>query len=920
MTLAAGARIGPYEVVSLLGAGGMGEVYRATDHTLARDVAIKVLPDAVAADADRLARFRREAQVLAALNHPHIAAIYGFEQSEGIHALVLELVEGSTLADRIAEGAMPVDEVLPIAKQIADALEAAHEQGIIHRDLKPANIKLRTDGTVKVLDFGLAKALDTGIASGASATLSPTLTSPAVMTGMGVMLGTAAYMSPEQAKGRAVDKRSDIWAFGCVLYEMLTGTRPFEAEDIAETLAYVLTKEPDWSKLPAQLPPAVSAVLRRCVIKDRRQRIGDIAAVQFAFSEPAIVSSSERAATAATPAPSRWRRLATYAAVLAMGVAATSIAAWAVVRMNAKAPKLLRFTIVPPANQPLMLMSPGGGGTPLDRAIAITPDGSRLVYRVGDNPQNYQLVVRPLDQLDAHPLAGVGAVREPVLSPDGQWIAFFSMGEVRKVSINGGPSIVLCRVTANPRGLTWGDDDTVYFATTGPDGLYSVPSGGGTAKLIAKADSTRNEAGVLFPSALPGGRGLLVTLTATTTLGQGDTGQILFVDPRTGERKVLVRGGSHAQYVGSGHIVYAAAGSLRAVPFDLARLEVTGDPVPVVEGVSTAPTGEAQYAVARNGTLIYVPGTTNTVAGPQFSLVWVNRQGREEPIGAPPRAYIYPRISPDGSRLALDIRDQENDIWIWDLKRQTMSRLTFDPGLDRAPVWTPDGQRVIFSSQRGGLASGGNIFWQAADGTGTVERLTTSDHAQFTTSVSPDGTRLVFRDDDPKSRRDISMATLDGKGTTESLLRTPFDEENGEVSPDGRWLAYQSNESGQSQVYVRPFPKVDAGRWQISTMGGSRPAWARNSRELFYLDGNNQMMAVPVQTSPAFSAGNPTRVFETHYLTPNNGRTYDVAADGQRFLMIKGIEGNDRSSGTFPVNIVVVLNWFEELKQRVPVK
>jgi eukaryotic-like serine/threonine-protein kinase len=920
MALAAGARIGPYEVVSLLGAGGMGEVYRATDHTLARDIAIKILPDSVAADPDRLARFRREAQVLASLNHPHIAAIYGFEQSDGINALVLELVDGPTLADRIAQGAIPLEEALPIATQIADALEAAHEQGIIHRDLKPANIKLRTDGTVKVLDFGLAKALDTGAASSSfSATMSPTLTSPALMTGMGVMLGTAAYMSPEQAKGRGVDKRSDIWAFGCVLYEMLTGRRPFEAEDIAETLAYVLTKEPDWSKLPPQLPPAVSAVLRRCFLKDRRQRIGDIAAVQFALSEPAIVSSSERAAIAVTQAPSRRRRLATYAAVLVMGVAATSIAAWAVVRMNAKPPKLVRFTIVPPANQPLMLMSPGGGGTPLDRAIAITPDGSRLVYRVGDNPQNYQLVVRPLDQLDAHPLAGVGAVREPVLSPDGQWIAFFSLGEVRKVSINGGPSIVLCRVTANPRGLTWGDDDTVYFATTGPDGLYSVPSGGGTAKLITKADSTRNEAGLLFPSAIPGGRGLLVTLSATTTLGQADTGQILFVDPRTGQRKVLVRGGAHAQYVDSGHIVYAAAGSLRAVPFDLARLEVTGDPVPVVEGVSTAPTGEAQFAVARNGTLIYVPGTTSTIAGPQFSLVWVNRQGREEPIGAPHRAYIYPRISPDGARLALDIRDQENDIWVWDLKRQTMSRLTFDPGLDRAPVWTPDGRRVIFSSQRGGLTSGGNIFWQAADGTGTVERLTTSDHAQFTTSVSPDGTRLVFRDDDPKSRRDISMATLDGKGTTESLLRTPFDEENGEVSPDGRWLAYQSNESGQIQVYVRPFPKVDAGRWQISTMGGSRPAWARNGRELFYLDATNQMMAVPVQTSPAFSAGNPARVFETRYLTPNNGRTYDVSADGQRFLMIKGSD-NDRASGTPPANIVVVLNWLEELKQRVPVK
>ena len=917
MALAAGARIGPYEIVSLLGAGGMGEVYRATDHTLARDVAIKVLPDTVAADPDRLARFRREAQLLASLNHPHIAAIYGFEQTDGIHALVLELVDGPTLADRIAQGAIPIDEAVPIAKQIADALEGAHEQGIIHRDLKPANIKLRTDGTVKVLDFGLAKALETGVASAASATMSPTLTSPAQMTGMGVMLGTAAYMSPEQAKGRAVDKRSDIWAFGCVLYEMLTGSRPFEAEDIAETLAYVLTKEPDWSKLPPQLPPAVSAMLRRCLVKDRRQRIGDIAAAQFAFSEPAMLASSARLPSVIPEPSSRWRRIAMYAAVLFAGMAMASIGAWALVRMNVKAPKPVRFTIVPPAGEPLMVISPNGGGASLDRPIAIAPDGSRVAYRAGDNPQNYQLVVHALDQLEPRPLVGIGAVRDPVFSPDGRWVAFFSMGEIRKVSINGGPSIVVCRITANPRGLTWADDDTIFYAATGPDGLYSVPSSGGEPKLVAKPDSTRNEVGLFFPSALPGGRGVLVSLLPGG--GQPESGQIALLDPRTGERKVLVRGGTHGQYVDSGHIVYAAAGSLRAVPFDLQRIEVTGDPVPVVEGVSTATTGEAHYAIARNGTLIYVPGTASATTGPGYSMVWVNRQGREEAIPAPPRSYIYPRISPDGTRLALDIRDQENDIWIWDLKRQTMSRLTFDPGLDRSPVWNPDSRRVIFSSQRGGLTNGGNIFWQAADGTGTVERLTTSANAQFTTSISPDGTRLVFREDNPTSRRDISIVALDGHRATESLIRTDFDEENGEVSPDGHWLAYQSNESGQSQIYVRPFPKVETGRWQISATGGSRPAWARNGRELFYLDGTNQMMAVPVQTSPAFSAGNPVRVFETRYLVPNNGRTYDVAADG-RFLMVKSNDATDRASRTPPANIVVVLNWFEELKQRVPVK
>ena len=919
MALAPGARIGSYEIVSLLGAGGMGEVYRAADHTLARDVAIKVLPDAVAADSDRLARFRREAQVLASLNHPHIAAIYGFEDVEGVHALVLELVDGPTLADRIAEGPIPIDEALPIAKQIADALEGAHEHGIIHRDLKPANIKVRPDGTVKVLDFGLAKALEPAALSGASATMSPTLTSPVLMTGVGVMLGTAAYMSPEQAKGRVVDRRSDIWAFGCVLYEMLTGTRPFEAEDIAETLAYVLTKEPDWTRLPPQLPAAVTAVLRRCLVKDRRRRIGDIAAVQFAFDESTSLSSVPAVDQSAVPKPSSgWRRLASYAAVLLFGVTVTTIGAWAIVRMNTRAPQPVRFTITPPVALPLSVTSPGAGGTAQDRAIAITPDGQHLLYRVGENLQNYQLMLRDVDALEARPLTGIGGVREPTLSPDGRWVAFFTMGELRKVSISGGPSITLSRIQTNPRGLTWSDDDTLYYAVTGPDLLYSVSAAGGEPKVVMKPDPSRNEAAFFFPWALPGGRGLLITILAQTAAGTADNGQIAWVDPRTGERKILVRGGSQAQYVKSGHIVYVAAGSLRAVPFDLRRVEVVGDAVPVVEGVNTTLAGEGQFAVSDTGTLMYVPGVA-TGTGPQYTLVWVNREGREEPIGVPPRAYIYPRISPDGTRIALDIRDQENDIWIWDVKRQTMARLTFDPGLDRAPVWTPDGRRVIFSSQRGGLASGGNIFWQSADGSGTVERLTESPNAQYATSVSPDGAKVLLRDDSPKTRRDVGMVAPGANRQTQPLLQMPFDEENAEVSPDGRWLAYQSNESGQSQVYVRPFPQVDSGRWQISTMGGSRPAWARTGRELFYLDNNNLMTAVPVQTSPTFSAGNPKKVFEARYLVPNNARTYDVSADGQRFLMIKSV-AEARDAGAPPPSIVVVLNWFEELKQRVPVK
>jgi serine/threonine-protein kinase len=649
--------------------------------------------------------------------------------------------------------------------------------------------------------------------------------------------------------------------------------------------------------------------------------------VQFAFDESTSLSSVPAVDQSAVPKPSSgWRRLASYAAVLLVGVTATAIGAWAIVRMNARAPQGVRFSIVPPSSQPLLLISPGSGGTALDRAIAITPDGSRLLYRAGDNGDSVgvQMMVRPIDQLEARPLVSIGPFREPVLSPDGRWIAFFGQGGLYKVSITGGPAISICPLptgTGDPRGLSWGDDDTLFFATTGTsgaEGIFSVPAGGGDSRRLARPDPSRGEAGLFFPSALPGGRGVLVTIRPT--LGLADNGQIALLDPRTGQRRILVRGGAHAQYVESGHLVYAAAGSLRAVPFDLDRLEVVGDPVPVVDGVAATTSGEAQFAVSRTGTLIYVPSTPGTAAAAKFSLVWVTRQGREEPIPVPPRAYIYPRISPDGTRLALDVRDQENDIWIWDLKRQTMSRLTFDPGLDRMPLWSHDGRRVFFASQRGGVTGGGNIFWQAADGTGVVERLTTSTNAQFPMSISPDGTRLVFREDAEKSRRDSHVLSLDGNRQVQPLVQTPFDDENGEISPDGQWLAYQSNESGQNQVYVRPFPKVDGGRWQISTTGGSRPAWAHSGRELFYLDATNVLMAVPVRTTPTFSAGNPAKVFETRYLVPNNGRTYDVSPDGQRFVMIKDTAADDRERGGAPPNIVVVLNWFEELKQRVPVK
>ena len=960
MALAAGARLGPYEILSALGAGGMGEVYRARDTKLNRDVALKLLPDLFAADPDRLARFQREAQVLASLNHPNIAHIHGLEESgpstgsgqAAVRALVMELVEGETLAEKIAQvstlksqgSGLPLDEALPIAMQIADALEAAHEQGIVHRDLKPANIKVRPDGTVKVLDFGLAKALGTAKAApydgdgadvgrpfrGADAANSPTITSPAAlagMTGAGVILGTAAYMSPEQAKGRTVDRRADIWAFGCVLYEMLSGRRAFAGEDVSDTLVSVFRDDPDWSALPSDTPPRVVQVLRVCLRKDPKQRVRDISAVRLAM-DGAFESGAELPAAspvAAAPPPKRNRVAVATAALLATAVVA-AVVTWAVMRSAPAAkPQPVRFAIVPPAAQPLQISG-------FDRDLAISPDGTHLVYVSTPASGLRQLMVRAIDRLDAVPLRGItGSVAavSPFISPDGRWVGFFESRELRKVLMTGGPPITLVSTTPGPRGASWGPDNTIVYATNDPaTGLLSVPAGGGEPKVLTKPDTARGEQDHLWPSILPDGRAVLFTLTQA---GSVDNSLVAVLDLKTGQRKTLIRGGSHAEYVDpstssgqalsmgaerTGYIVYAAADTLRAVRFDLARLEVLGDPVPVLEQVMTAPTAAADFAVARQGTLAYVPGRAGGAALIPRSLVWVNRQGREEPIKAPPRTYTIPRLSPDGTRVAVDIRDQENDIWIWDLTREGLTRLTFGREVDSNPVWTPDGRRIIFSSSRAGLP---NVYWQPADGTGTADRLTTSQNVQSPSSISPDGTSLVFAEQTPKSDRDLYVLRIGGTSQPrpQLLFQAPFTEVNAEISPDGRWLAYQSDESGQEQIYVRPFPKVDDGRWQISTNGGRTPVWARSGREVFFADGAGFLTSVSVQTTPAFSAGNPTRVFETRYLSTSGvgGRTFDVSRDGQKFLMIK-----DNASGgqnTQPASIVVVLNWFEELRQRV---
>jgi serine/threonine-protein kinase len=907
--LATGSRLGPYEIVSPLGAGGMGEVYRARDPKLNRDVAIKVLLPAIAHDPDRLTRFSREAQVLASLNHPNIAQVHGFEDASDAPALVMELVEGPTLADRLAAGAVPLDEALPIARQIAEALEAAHDRGIVHRDLKPANIKVRPDGTVKVLDFGLAKAFDAPVVPGTTATMSPTLSIHA--TQAGVLLGTAAYMAPEQAKGKPVDRRADLWAFGCVVFEMLTGRQPFVGETISDVLAKVIEREPDWNALPAT-PASIRTLLRRCLEKDPRRRLDSAAVARMEIDEASHPPSPEARVSGDVDrlaARGRWPIWASAGlAAAAAGVAA--IATWAVTRPVAAPSPLARFAISLPQAQPLAFSIN-------DRDIAIAADGTRLVYTAGDQAQ---LMVRSLDRLDAVPLAGITNARAPFLSPDGRWIGFFDRldeglttgpvvqsGALKKVSTSGGPPITIARLTGGSRGAHWGPDDAIVFATSDTTtGILRVRASGGEPEVLTKPNAEERDH--YSPFVLPNGRGLLFTIA-----GRGvNNRQIAVLDLKTGRHKMLIRSGTHAEYVDTGHVVYTDGGALWAVRFDLATLETRGDPVPLPEQVLTL--GAAEFTISKNGTLAYVP-----VGGrlPR-TLVWLTRQGNEEPIAAPPRGYIHPRLAPNGQSVVVQILEQNNEIWTWNFAPQTLTRLTFGADVGYGPAWTRDGRYIIFGASNPPGSS--NLHRRAADGTGGDERLTTSPQQQRTNTLSSDGTRLVFEEQTPAGDYDFMLLHLKGPPRVEPLLQTPFDERNAAVSPDGRWMAYESNESGQSQIYVRPFPKVADARYQISTGGGRTPAWSPDGHDLFFVN-RASMMASRVQVSPTFTAGTPVKLFDapsilfdSRFVGVGTNRTFDVSPDGQRFLVIKLNSAETAAGGS----MTLVQNWVEELKTKLP--
>jgi Tol biopolymer transport system component len=914
--IAPGSRVGQYEVLSAIGAGGMGEVYRARDVKLNRDVALKILPEAFALDDERLARFTREAQVLASLNHPNIAAIYGLEDSNGVRALVLELVDGPTLADRIAEGAIPLDEALPIARQMAVALEAAHEQGIVHRDLKPANIKLRPDGTVKVLDFGLAKALAPAVVQGGAATVSPTITTPA-MTGVGVILGTAAYMSPEQAKGREADKRSDIWSFGSVLYEMLTGTRAFGGDDVSDTLASVLKSEPEWNLLPATTPPAVRRLLRRSLDKDRTRRLHDIADARLEIDEALANPVGDLAMPVRDASPTRKQRLGRalpWAVAIALGGALVA-AVWAPWRTRTPAAPLHLETTLG-ADVSLSGLETGS-------AIALSPDGRTLAFAAQASGAAPQIYVRRLDQLQATALAGTDGSFGPFFSPDGQWIAFFANGKLKKVAVGGGAVVTLCDAPSG-RGGSWADDGTIVFRpfNTNADGgtLMRVSSAGGTPEPVTAL--APGEVSQRFPQVLPGGKGVLYY--SLPSPGDFANATVAVQPLPMGARKVVVPRGYFGRYLPSGHVVFIREGTLFGAPFDVDRLQLTGPPAPALENIALSlSTGVAQFAFASNGTFAYVPG--GVIGGAPDPIEWMDRSGKITVLRAQPSNWSNPAFSPDGRRLAIDINDgRQTDVWVYEWDRDTLSRLTFDPANDWAPLWTPDGQRVVFASDRAdktGRVS--NLYWQRADGAGEVQRLTESTNSQAPSSWHPTSRFLAFMDAPRSQNPSIMILPIEGDetagwkpGKPTVFLDTPANELQASFSPDGKWLAYISNESGQNEVYARPFPGP-GGKWQISTDGGSNPLWSRTRPELFYVRDQRIMHATYAVDRDSFHADRPRQLSETSLSSLRLGNTLrmlDLHPDGQRFAVAPRSE----ASAVKQDKVVFIFNFFAELRRIAP--
>ena len=897
MAFTAGTRLGPYEIVAPIGSGGMGEVYRARDLKLNRDVAIKVLPERLAGDPERLARLEREAQLLAALNHPHIAHIHGFEESSGTPALVMELVEGPTLAEHMATRRMSVAEALAIAVQVAEALEAAHERGIVHRDLKPANIKVAQNDQVKVLDFGLAKVASSDV-PGPDLSL---VTMSATEAGM--VLGTAAYMSPEQARGRPVDKRTDIWAFGCVLFEMLSGERAFPGDTMSDTIASVLIHQPDWSRLPVNTPSVVRRLLRHCLEKDLQRRFRDIGDARVELEDP----ESDRGGEITGRDSRRVTRRTALTALAGATAGAAAAAAFAFNRNRGASPRsLTRFALKLNEGD---LFNPS-----FNKRVSVSPDGTYVACNAAVRGGGAQLFVRSLRQLQFEKLDGVTS-GVPFFSPDSRWLGYIATSgtpQLRKVALSGGaPTTISTNAFPGIAGATWADSETIYFVPDSPAGIAAVPATGGQASEVAKIDFDSGERLHKFPYALPGGRGLLFTV-ATADAESFDDARIAAIALDTGKRTMLVEGGTSACFVPPGYLVYARNSNLLAVRFDPQRLEVTGDPFTVLEGVlMSRNTGVANFDVSTNGDLVYIPGKAD---GGSRTLYWVDRNGRAEKLPLPARSYLRPRLSPDSRKLAIEIEGSSHDVYVYDFASGVLSNITTD-GVSHWPVWSPDGKYIGYRSGQMGRFR----LWQVpADRSGPAQQVVAAGYSQSAESYAPDGKAIAYTVADPGGPPKVAVVPLDGDRKPQPLDDTKFAQGSPKFSPDGRWLAYCSNESGRPQVYVQAFPGPGA-KTQISNDGGTDPVWRRNGGELFYRNGD-RMMAVAIATSPNFSAGRPQELWTGHYspgmssscgapgLTSSN---YDVTADGSRFLMIK----DDDQDTSVATEIIVVLGWQEELRR-----
>jgi serine/threonine protein kinase/Tol biopolymer transport system component len=890
----------------------MGEVYRARDTKLGREVALKVLPEAFASDAERMGRFEREAKVLASLNHPNIASIYGFEDSAGVHALVMELVEGQTLAERIgetvargaglkagatqagAQGTIPLDEALPIARQIAEGLEYAHERGIVHRDLKPANVKITPDGVVKILDFGLAKALE-GERPAGDLSSSPTMSRLA--TQAGIILGTAAYMAPEQAKGKAVDRRADIWAFGCVLYEMLTGKKPFDGETVTDILAAVVTKEPDWSALPAATPAYVRALLQRCLRKDAKQRLQAIGDARIALEEILSGTAVPEETSASIPEQRPRRQFLAWALVTVLATVAAGLGAWIWLARGAPGAPAIVSQIPPPPNANYVF-----GGNDVG-APAISPDGKWLAFVAAGSDSKQELWVRPLDAATAHPLAGTDGASFPFWSPDNHSIGFFANGNLDRVDASGGPPFTLA-AAGSGRGGTWNQDGTILFAPTTGGPLFRVPASGGAAQQVTRLNVSRQESGHRWPQFLPDGKHFLFYAASYAAEQTGTYAASLDRSAAT----LIVRGNSNAVYVSPGYLLFVRQGTLIAQRFDAASLRLVGQPEPLAEHAAVnSNVYRGVFTVSQNGILAYQAGGS---LGQNAELLWFDRSGKQIGETGEPGALYTPSLSPDDGKLAVRVTapgaGTVNNIWIYDLAKGTKTRLTFSADNEGDPAWSPDGKTIAFVSNRSGEL---HLYEKAADGTGSTSPLVVDNAWETLPSFSSDG-RYLFYDRlaaQKGSHVEIWAMPLFGNRKPFVVVQNPqFDVGMPAPSPDGKWLAYESAESGRREIYVVPFLH-GSGKWEVSTGGGTGPRWRHDGKELFYLSPDKKIMSAEIfEQSESLVVGKVGPLFTVNPLS--GGYPYDVGADGKKFV----VDTQATPKTNQPLTLVV--NWLSLLK------